>query len=64
MHRRPRAGFAVPHFNDARVVEFNDPQVVKGARGGSFDDPVVVKGAAARRSAEAATGTVSSRRRR
>jgi hypothetical protein len=36
---------AVPHFNDAPAVELNDPQVVKGARGGAFDDPVVIKGA-------------------
>ena len=49
----PASGrFAVPHFNDPQVVKgarggtFGDPQVVKGARGGTFGDPDVRKGAA------------------
>jgi len=45
---RASGRFAVPHFNDAKVVKgtFGDPQVVKGARGGTFGDPDVRKGAA------------------
>ena len=49
--RQPPGRFAIPQFDDARVVKgarggtFDDPRVAKGARGGNFDDPVVQKGA-------------------
>lgn len=42
---------ALPHWNDPHVVKgarggtFGDARVVKGARGGPFNDPVVRKGA-------------------